>query len=390
MAGTTKAGALARVSQLLALEARDRVRRPRSTAGLPRSPAEISPEWLTSVLCPGGVRVVSVSRSQATAGTSSRQTLQLTYDPPGSEGRLPARLFVKSTSTLGQRLMLGLGGLIDREPSFYEHIRPLLRIEAPRGYFGAVNPRTWHSIVLLEDVIHTRGATFWKPAFRLSRAQAEDLIENMASWHGHLWESPRLAGWRWLRTPGDQMGVIDSLLGLADRTRAGARRARQVTPPSLGLRRADLHEGLRRSMHLASAGPHTYLHGDLHVANTYLTRQGRIGVCDWQVGLRGSWAHDYGYLLATMLTVEDRRAWERELLAHYLDRLAAAGAPPPTPEAAWLAYRRSLFYPYFAWVYTLGRSRLQPAFQPEEVSLTMVGRIAAAIEDLGARAAVGL
>ena len=29
--------------------------------------------------------------------------------------------------------------------------------------------------------------------------------------------------------------------------------------------------------------------------------------------------------------------------------------------AAWDAYRQSTFYPYFAWVYTIGRARLQPA-----------------------------
>jgi hypothetical protein len=49
-----------------------------------------------------------------------------------------------------------------------------------------------------------------------------------------------------------------------------------------------------------------------------------------------------------------------------------------------------MFYPYFAWLYTLGRSRLQPRFQPEEVSLMLIERIAAAIDDLHSFAAVGL
>lgn len=55
-----------------------------------------------------------------------------------------------------------------------------------------------------------------------------------------------------------------------------------------------------------------------------------------------------------------------------------------------LAYRRATLYPYFAWVYTVGRSRLQPEFQPAEVSLTMIRRIAAAIDDLDSVGAVGL
>jgi hypothetical protein len=239
-------------------------------------------------------------------------------------------------------------------------------------------------------VVHTRGASFWKPGRRLSRQQLEDLLGAVAGWHGRLWESPRLASWRWLKTPADQMRVIDALIGLADRTRAGARRAAEVIPPALHNRGRDLHAALQRSMELVSHGPHTYLHGDLHVANTYLTRAGAVGVCDWQVALRGSWAHDYAYIMATATEVEDRRNWEGELLDHYLEHLAAAGGEHVARDRAWLAYRRATFYPCFAWLYTLGRSRLQPNFQPEEVSLTMVRRIGAAITDLDSFGAVGL
>ena len=45
--------------------------------------------------------------------------------------------------------------------------------------------------------------------------------------------------------------------------------------------------------------------------------------------------------------------------------------------------------PYFAWVYTIGRSRLQPNFQSDRVSLTMIERISTAIDDLDSLRAVG-
>jgi hypothetical protein len=41
-------------------------------------------------------------------------------------------------------------------------------------------------------------------------------------------------------------------------------------------------------------------------------------------------------------------------------------------------------------VYTIGRSRLQPKFQPRQVSLSMIERIATAIDDLDSLGAVGL
>jgi hypothetical protein len=186
------------------------------------------------------------------------------------------------------------------------------------------------------------------------------------------------------------MRLIDTLISLANRLPAGARRARAVIPSSLHGRQRDLFTGLRRSMELASRGPRTYLHGDLHVANTYRTAAGRMGVADWQIGLQGSWACDYAYLVTSALTVADRRAWERELLEHYLERLHAAGGGRIARAAAWDAYRAATLYPYFAWVYTIGRSRLQPRFQPDEVSLALIERIAAAVDDLGSLAAVGL
>ena len=224
----------------------------------------------------------------------------------------------------------------------------------------------------------------------MSRAEIEDLLSSVAGWHGALWESPALDDWDWLRTPADQARLIDALIALADRTGTGARRAEKVIPPSLRSRQSDLFEGMRRSLTLAGRPPHTYLHGDLHVANTYLTQDRRMGICDWQVGLRGSWSYDFTYLLITALDVGDRRAWERDLLRFYLERLAAGGGSAPDPAEAWLAYRQATLYPYFAWIYTLGRSRLQPRFQPEQVSLTMIARISAAIDDLDSLAAIGL
>jgi hypothetical protein len=359
---------------------------------LPAGPQEITPDWLSSVLCSRspGARVISAAVSAASTGTTTRAALAVAYNRAGVAAELPARMFVKCTTSLAQRLMLGLGGLIYGEPGFYRHIRPLLQIEAPTGYFAAADPRSWRSVVIMEDVVTTRGARFWLSGVATGRDQIEDLLANLAAWHGALWNSPRLRAWRWLRTPTEQMSLIDALLGLANRLAAGAGRAERVIPASLRARQPDLHEGMRRSMRAASAGPLTYLHGDLHIGNTYLTHDGRMGIADWQVGLKGSWAHDYGYLVATALAVEDRRAWERDLLAFYLDRLVASGGPSITAHAGWLAYRRSLFYPYFAWVYTIGRSRLQPRFQPEDVSLTMIGRIATAIADLDGLGAVGL
>lgn len=391
----TKADVLRRIGRTLSAEARLRLRerRPLTPGAVPRHPGQLTPAWLTDVLCrevPGARVIRAAPVNPPTSGTTTRQALELTYNDVGTSTGLPRHVFVKCTSSLGQRLMLGMGGLIAGEPGFYERVRPRLDIEAPAGYFGSVDPRSWRSVVIMEDVVATRGARFWQPEVPVTRAQVADLLGHLAAWHGTLWQSPSLQEWNWLRTPAEQGRLIDSLLALADSTRAGARRADRVIPAPLRGRQADLLEGMRRSMSLMGRPPHTYLHGDLHIANTYVTSDGSMGVCDWQVGLKGCWAYDVAYLLSTALETEQRSVWERDLLRFYLERLQVAGDVAISFEDAWLAYRRATFYPYFAWIYTLGRSRLQPRFQPESVSLTMIARISAAIDELDCLGAIGL
>lgn len=53
------------------------------------------------------------------------------------------------------------------------------------------------------------------------------------------------------------------------------------------------------------------------------------------------------------LGIADRRAWERDLLARYLDELAAPGGKPPMFEDAWLAYRQQMLHGLIFWTYTL-------------------------------------
>jgi hypothetical protein len=386
-----RAWALWRVGVVLGTGAMERVF-PARVEKVPRSPDDLDARWLTSALCGAipGAQVTSVVRHGASAGTTTRATLELAYNEQGSVAALPERLFAKCTSRLAQRLMLGLGGFIEGEPGFYAEVRPGLAVEAPTGYFGAVDRRSWRSVVLIEDLVSTRHASFCGPSTEVTRERIESLLASAATWHGALWQSPRLARWPWLKTPAEQMQVIDALIALANRTHAGTVRAHAVIPGALHGREPDLYAAMRRSMQLLSEGPHTYLHGDFHIANTYLTGEGTMGVCDWQTSLRGSWAHDYAYIVSTALRVDDRRAWESELLDFYLECLVEAGGAAVPRMRAWDSYRQALFYPYFAWVYTLGRSRHQPNFQPQEISLAMIERISTAIDDLDALAAVGL
>jgi len=98
--------------------------------------------------------------------------------------------------------------------------------------------------------------------------------------------------------------------------------------------------------------------------------------------VRGGWARDVAYALSTHLTVENRRAWEQDLVARYRDRLAEAGCPIPDAGESFLAYRQQMLHAMFMWLVTIGRYSLQPDMQPRDVTLESVRRTCQAAEDL--------
>jgi aminoglycoside/choline kinase family phosphotransferase len=76
-----------------------------------------------------------------------------------------------------------------------------------------------------------------------------------------------------------------------------------------------------------SERPRTLMHGDFRMDNLVFPGKGADGltVLDWQITSRGRGAFDLGYFLTTSMSPADRRAVEEELIASYLETLAAGG-----------------------------------------------------------------
>ncbi|WP_280266979.1 phosphotransferase [Nocardia wallacei] len=352
--------------------------------------SEVTAQWLTSVLAAEhpGAQVESFEIVDVDGGTTSRWKATVEYNEAGRAAKLPEHLFGKTTLTFTQRLTQYLAHALPGEPGFFQQLRPELNIEAPRGYFGAANTRTGRSLTLLEDIGITKRARFCTPLETVTREQIEDLLANMAVWHGHYWESPELRTREWLKTPSAHFRNFDRLLGMRKRARVGLDRAPDIVPDTLPPVQDRLYDACGKALLIAEQGAQTLLHGDPHIGNAYICADGRMGFTDWQLVLRGSWAFDVTYTITSGLEVADRRAWERELIEFYIDRLHAAGGPALPFEDAWLAYRRQCLYPYFAWMITIGRSALMPEFQPAEICRAIVHRTSHAIMDLDALRAV--
>jgi hypothetical protein len=255
---------------------------------------------------------------------------------------------------------------------------------APVGYYGAADPASCRAVVLLEDLARTRDAQFGGPEDRhVTRSMAESMARELAAYHGAMWQSPRFSGdLSWLPNSLAWQEHTNSVMGFEQRSLIGVDRAADISAPGFTERRSEMWPAFMRSLALNLSGPQTLLHQDLHAGNWYSTPDGEMGLYDWHCIARGGWALDFTYAFMSGLTVEDRRAWERELVEYYLERLRAAGVDAPPFERAWLQYRQQAFHGLFFWLITIGAGRMQPDMQPVEISRANLARMTQAVMDL--------
>jgi aminoglycoside phosphotransferase (APT) family kinase protein len=272
------------------------------------------------------------------------------------------------------------------EVRFYAELRPQLSIEAPRVYASSYEPRSGRFEIVMED-LRDRGARFPNATTPISLAQIRSLLDTLARLHAQHWASPRFddeLAW----VPGTRRGgmfpVFDAI-GLdliRDQLRRSADKRELIAPLERSIEQ--LWEAMWRAQLEFEAGPTTLCHGDAHIGNTYLLGDDRAGLLDWQLMVRGCWAHDVSYLLATGLSVEQRRAHEHELLAEYLEALARYGVTtPPSPTQAWLRYRQGMI-----WGLVIGWLITPPQNYGVEITRANIGKMVSAMRDLDTLAAI--
>nr|WP_298726608.1 aminoglycoside phosphotransferase family protein [uncultured Steroidobacter sp.] len=345
---------------------------------LPNTLEEITAEWLTAALSSNypGVQVKSVFHGTQIAGTGMKVRLLLDYNAAGHAARLPATMWIKGAL---HEYAKNIRAAFQREVLFYRDVAPLNIVRSPRAYFAQSDAEAGQGIVLMEDLLASN-ASFGDPVQPASVDLVAQTLKMEARLHARWWRSPELSkfGERGgsLRTD----GVIDRLMAPASWNAAMSMpRSRGIPAP---LRDgARVHAAIHKVLAANDRLPECLLHGDPHLGNMYFTADGAIGFLDWQRMMRGPWIWDAAYTLCGFLSIEDRRAHERELLASYLDELQRAGGEPPSFEEAWQLYLAQLFYG-MVW------SVVPPGTQPEDAIESVCTRFAVAIADHDAFKAV--
>ena len=325
--------------------------------GFPTSADELTPEMLTELIrerYPGtrveSFRVIEASRyGDGNVSTSGRMVLDLSY----AEGvGLAERVMIKVART-----DVDGRALYENEVAFYERLGAEVPVELPMLLGSRYDPLTGHFGLILED-LRVRSVRFPTVVSDVSLDDIKSLLVQLAALHGRYWQTPRFdQDLNWVQT--HLKGALYALFNDADmmpaviQSEIDNERFKREMVQRLRSDGPSLLAGVQALQRHQATLPQTLLHGDTHIGNTYFSPDGTGGLLDWQLLVRGYFIHDIAYLLTTALSIEARRQHERELIAYYLDRLAASGVTAPSFDDAWLEYRRAAIWGvYVGWLTT--------------------------------------
>ncbi|MFG1921956.1 phosphotransferase family protein [Cryptosporangium sp. NPDC048952] len=315
----------------------------------------LSPAWLSTVL---GRRVTDVAVTQRLETVATKVRFVVTYDT-GETAALCAKGYFNPASRRGPNRT---------EADFYSLLASGLPVRTPPCVHSAVD--AGHALILMEDLV-ADGAQFLDPTVGYRASDAAGTLDQLAALHAATWGTrdtafpPRLAMLATVVPPELLQKQLDD--GRAPDLPQEMRRADRL---------------LAAMTALAASDGDCLVHGDLHTGNVYRLADGSPGLIDWQVAQFGRWAVDVSYHLAAVLDPAERAVSERDLLDHYLDRLASHGAPAPSREDAWHAYRTHLPYGFYLWAIT--RQVDRPIIEH------LTARLGRAVADHGSFALLGV
>ncbi|WP_188823502.1 phosphotransferase [Novosphingobium indicum] len=347
----------------------------------------LTAEWMTKALCAStpGARVETVTLDAPDDGSSNRRRIFLTYNEVGQAAGLPPTVFAKASNEVLNRVIYGILGTGEIESTFYTKIRPELDIEAPKCLFANFDPRTFNSIILLKDM---RGeADFCDYDTPITFERAAGMLRLLAGVHAK-YAGDKVEAIRPLLRTWPQHWANILRLGMEEYSKRGFLAAETVMPSSLFKRYDEVWPATMAAVAQHEVLPPNMIHGDVHLKNWYITKDGRMGLSDWQGPTLGHWSRDIAYSMSAALSVENRRAWERDLLALYREEMLSLGVEMPSLDEVITLFRRQLFTALAYWTITLRHPPTMPDMQPENATIEFIKRISTAIDDHDAFAAV--
>jgi hypothetical protein len=345
-----------------------------SAPSIPRSPADVTPHWLSSVLRVG-VESVDVAPI-GTGQTGATYRLSVTY--AAEQTAFPSAFAVKLSSqddAVRERVALGYRA----EHAFYTGVADVVGVPIPEHYHCEISPDGGDFVLLLADMA---------PAIQgdqiagCTTEEAALAVRALAGLHGPTWCEAR-----WADFPGLAMPMTDDAAaeGFGD----VAVMATQITLQRLGDRmtaenRDTASEAMSmvRPWLLAERHRFSLVHGDYRLDNMLFDPdRTRVTVVDWQTLGAGLPARDLAYFTGTSLLPAARGAADEELVAAYHCELLTYGVTDYDRDACWRDYRLGMLQ--VPLLTTLGCAFAISTERGDDMMLVMLERGCQAIRDLG-------
>ncbi|KAI5868219.1 kinase-like domain-containing protein [Durotheca rogersii] len=337
------------------------------TERLPAIPEEVTAQWLESKL---GHKIKSVKMTRGVFGAAGKLFFDVEYEDDATDassrsnhicvkGVFDPVMFASQPWTVS---------MAQREADFYSKIAPTIKnMGFPKGLWGGTSKE--QGIAVMSDLIR-EGCSIPPEAASYSVEKVLDGAEQIAGLHAQFWgKSEDDYPWIW-NNYGPAVGFM---VGQWDTV---AREDRRIRLPEYLMDGTRVNKALEIYYTKRNPKFRTLLHGDTHIGNVYFTADGHTRFLDWATFHFASCFHDLVYFMTTMMTVEDRRKHEMEVLDHYLETLHKFGGPKldRNDEELMIEYKRS-FMPGVIWPVC------PKDIQSEERTAVLSIRIIAAWED---------
>jgi hypothetical protein len=316
-----------------------------STTGSPRNGDELTVAWLTAALQSGGRDVVvsDVRRRPLGEGIgmlSGLELLELTYE----RGEGPSTMAFKFPASNEANLAVAVAfDLYRREVLFYRDLSGLTPAACPEVYFAEiVGPADF--ALLLEDMSQYRLGD------QVEGCGADDArlcMVELGQLHASFWndvERPELEFVPYLFPSNHASALCEVAPGGWDQTVEVFGDVITQNVRSIRDRYLAAIPAMQRWM---TTAPLTVAHGDFRMDNLFFgtdADHAPMSILDWQGCLRAKAVQDIAYFLSGSVTIEARRAHERDLIGTWHDTLVRGGVRDYSAEQAWEDYRRALLY----------------------------------------------
>jgi Ecdysteroid kinase-like family len=325
---------------------------PQRTDRLARNLSDVTPEWMTAMLANrySGVVVNNFETIELLSTHTTKLRLKLDLNDAGVAAGIPTDVCLKSNWSNG----IKTGDICEMEARFYHVIKDAVNAPIPNVFYA-----DWdgdgggRGLVMMEDLAGG-GNRFGNSADHLGIDGVTAGVESLAALHASLWgkeaeKQTRLPRSMTTSTDTEQVVRIYNYMALNLEDPVY-----QAVLPSWAYETPEMLNHLLDELsayELEQTGPLSLLHGDSHQGNSYVDASGRRKWVDFQLARKGTPWRDLCYFMIAALTVEERRAVDRDLVKHYRETLMSLGAQDvPSQDVAWEQFRRWPAYGMQCWL----------------------------------------